>query len=301
MAFPLPHPAIAEPIEQVSWLISAYPDASHQLLYLQTAHAAYYLKWPKKQVKHQIFWRISQAWLALEPHTNYQTNYQTTASSKSIWSQLASLTPLHWIEPLDVSPVTRPIASSTARLYLLTPALANEGAPENLSKQTLAKLRAHYQAMQGLTRSQFGSLVDPLFAIEQWYGRLKNCLEATNLPVHLVTAALVKAVDYPETACVPLMLDWRWDQLTWQQGLPDTIIDLDAWIWAPDTLNWVMLEYLLAEQSAADISCWVRDLNVDQVQLNAWRDAYRLLLFAMNWQGATDLQAWLNAPRLFQC
>ncbi len=284
LAFPLPHPAIDSPIQQVYWSPSVYPDASHQLIYIKTATIAYYLKWPKKQVKSHIFWRLSQAWFQLDIHSNYQFSM----ASADTWSQLSSASSLHWVRPVAVE------------YYVLSRAVENEGIPTYLSDSALIRLRDHFRAMQSFSSAKFGCLVNPVCDMNDWLQRLEQGFQLTKIPSQLVQSALAQAKESPETKAVPLMLDWRWDQLAWQAGLPDTIIDLDAWVWAPETLSWVMLEYLLAGQSDEEISRWVVDLQVNQHQLDAWRQAYRLLLFAMNWQGETNLDAWLAAPKRFK-
>jgi hypothetical protein len=185
------------------------------------------------------------------------------------------------------------------KYYVLTQAVENDEVPIHLSDTALARLRDHFQAMQSFSSTYLGCLVNPRLNLSDWWQRLECGFQLTTIPTTQVQSALEQARLYPETRSVPVMLDWRWDQLAWQAGLPSTIIDLDAWVWAPETLNWVMLEYLLAGQSDEEISRWVVDLQVNQRQLAAWRQVYRLLLFAMNWQGETNLDAWLAAPKLF--
>lgn len=284
LAFPLPHPAIDSPILKVYWAPATYPDASHQLVFIKTATTAYYLKWPKKQVKSQNFWRLSQAWFQLDIHSNYQF----PVASEGIWAQLSAASSLRWVQPLEV------------KHYVLTRAVENYGIPPILSNQALDKLRAHFKAMQSFSSAKMGCLVNPRLNLSDWWQRLECGFQLTTISKQRIESALAAARDYPEQKAVPLMLDWRWDQLAWQAGLPDTIIDLDAWVWAPETLNWVMLEYLLAGQSDEEISRWLVDLQVNQRQLEAWREVYRLLLFAMNWQGETNLDTWLAAPKLFK-
>jgi hypothetical protein len=268
----------------VYWSPSDYPDASHQLLFIKTLTTDYYLKWPKKQVKSQIFWRLSQAWFQVDIHSNYQF----PMASEAIWSQLSAASSLRWVQPLEV------------KTYVLTRAVENHGIPPSLSNQALAKLRAHFKAMQSFSSPKMGCLVNPCLSLTDWWPRLELGFRLTTIPTHRIASALAAARDFPEQKVVPLMLDWRWDQLAWQAGLPDTIIDLDAWVWAPETLNWVMLEYLLVGQSTEEISRWLVDLQVNQRQLAAWREVYRLLLFAMNWQGETNLDTWLAAPKLLK-
>lgn len=284
LAFPLPHPAITESIQQVEWQTPAYPDASHHLVLLHTETACFYLKWPKKNAMQQPFWQLSQAFFGL----SIRDNYQLSLSANHGCAQLVAGSPLHWVRPIDVGS------------YILTRAVEDQGIPPVLSNQALAKLRVHFKAMQSISSTCLGCLVNPRLNLSDWWQRLELGFQLTTIPKQRIESALAPARDYPEQKAVPLMLDWRWDQLAWQAGLPDTIIDLDAWVWAPETLNWVMLEYLLVGQSDEEISRWLVDLQVNQRQLAAWREVYRLLLFAMNWQGETNLDTWLAAPKVFQ-
>lgn len=277
--FPIPHPKLPTRIEQAYWVRSPYNDASHRIIKLHTAANQYFLKWPQKHWRQLPFWQMSQAWFDLAIDTNYKTG--------SVLAELVQHSPLSLVTILE------------ANHQVLSVALVNDGVPSHLSSQAQAKLLAHYQAMQRLEGQGFGRLAEPRFDLALWSERLENSLMQLDLPSQWVQAAITKSKTSPERKTCPLMLDWRWDQLSWQGGVPMGIIDLDAWVWAPDTLNWVMLEYLLVNLTAEEVAQWQRVLNIDPKHLAAWRDVYRIALFAMNWQGATDLQAWLAAPALF--
>lgn len=75
-------------------------------------------------------------------------------------------------------------------------------------------------------------------------------------------------------------------------------MDLDAIVYGPKTLEFVLLEYLL-DQKQAEIFA-VEYMNHQTIpDLTAVRLPYRLLLFLMNVLGEMDLNSWLNHPKRF--
>ena len=94
------------------------------------------------------------------------------------------------------------------------------------------------------------------------------------------------------------MPDLRWDQFLRQQDKLSALVDLDAIVYGPRTLEFVLLEYLLDPSQA---ECFAAEYQNYQVipDLTDVRLPYRLLLFSMNVLGETDLDEWLNHPHRF--
>ena len=94
------------------------------------------------------------------------------------------------------------------------------------------------------------------------------------------------------------MPDLRWDQFLMQQGKLSALVDLDAIVYGPRTLEFVLLEYLLDQTQA---ECFATEYqNYQSIpDLTKVRLPYRLLLFLMNVLGETDLNSWLNHPERF--
>ncbi|GAB6070673.1 hypothetical protein JCM30760_17700 [Thiomicrorhabdus hydrogeniphila] len=99
---------------------------------------------------------------------------------------------------------------------------------------------------------------------------------------------------------VPVMLDLRWDQFAEVNGELTGIFDLDAFVFAPIELDFVILEYLLTPQQATVFKKTYHSYNGSLITLsNEQRNVYRVLLFLMNVLGETNFKTWLNQPAIF--
>lgn len=97
---------------------------------------------------------------------------------------------------------------------------------------------------------------------------------------------------------VPIMPDLRWDQFLHKEGRLSALVDLDALVWGPVELEWVLLEYLLnAEQ--AEAFARVYQTYRPLPELTQVRTVYRLLLFFMQVLGEGALARWMSAPERF--
>ena len=134
----------------------------------------------------------------------------------------------------------------------------------------------------------------------------KVALTITTLARHLDlnSCYIDKALDWIQAVSlhkiVPVMMDLRWDQFAIQDGQLVGVFDLDAYVFAPIELDFVILEYLLtAEQAQVFCSKYV-SITGQRIQLTEeQRYVYRVLFYLMNALGETDLEKWMNQPELF--
>ena len=161
----------------------------------------------------------------------------------------------------------------------------------NLANQ-IAHLHQH-------NHTHWGSLHAPKFGADDWGNRLHETLRylvaqrGLQLTDPLISTILSQARHVKETEFVPMMLDLRWDQLRIVNNGKLALIDLDAFVIAPISLDLVLLQYVLNPAN------WLL-FKQQYCQTHAWPDyaeqkpCYQLLLFLMNVLGETDLTRWMH-------
>lgn len=112
----------------------------------------------------------------------------------------------------------------------------------------------------------------------QWQQELFQAQEALNEEVFAV-----------------VMPDLRWDQFLQLESVLVAMTDLDAFVFAPRRLEWVLLEYLIPAEYVDDfVRCYQTHLEI--APLAPVRKIYRAILFAMNVLGESDYDAWMAHP-----
>lgn len=201
-----------------------------------------------------------------------------------------------------ISPLTVPslITSMEAEFLLARWLPGEDGDTSAVTALTIKSLANHIGLMHQQQHPRWGSLQQSEFTAEDWPLRLKMTLQqqADSMDQAVLQQALKQAEQLCENTFVPIMPDLRWDQFLMQQDKLSALVDLDAIVYGPRTLEFVLLEYLL-DQKQADLFA-VEYLNYQTIpDLTAVRLPYRLLLFLMNVLGETDLNSWLNHPERF--
>jgi len=117
-----------------------------------------------------------------------------------------------------------------------------------------------------------------------------------------VIDALKNSSDLTTQRIVPLMMDLRWDQFSQVNGKLVGVFDLDAFVFAPIELDFVIMEYLLTTQQLtifkkAYEEAGVNDLRVPSIK--KVRDVYRVLFFLINALGEDDIEKWMSQPCFF--
>lgn len=201
-----------------------------------------------------------------------------------------------------ISPLAVPsLITSMEAEFVLTRWLSGEDVDASaVTALAIKSLANHIGLMHQQQHPQWGSLQQSEFTAEDWPLRLKMTLQqqADSIDQTVLKPALKQAEQLCENTFVPIMPDLRWDQFLMQQAKLSALVDLDAIVYGPRTLEFVLLEYLL-DQKQADLFA-VEYLNYQTIpDLTAVRLPYRLLLFLMNVLGETDLNSWLNHPERF--
>lgn len=118
-----------------------------------------------------------------------------------------------------------------------------------------------------------------------------------------VIDALKNTSDLTIQDIVPLMMDLRWDQFSQIDGKLVGVFDLDAFVFAPIELDFVILEYLLnAEQLKIFKKAYVEEgvNNLSVPSIAKVRNVYRVLFFLINALGEVDIVKWMNQPCFFE-
>ena len=229
---------------------------------------------------------------------------------------------------LEIPALIKAETLENGNTYILTSKLKGK-AVSNINEQMITQLANHLAELHSNTRNTWGSLNNPKFNASDWSNRLQAVLQNSSNKwggVSRATArqrwsvsdddpngdiqssilqsdkylksALVACTLIETTEFVPMMPDLRWDQFNQQKGSLSALVDLDAFVYAPRELDFVILEYLLsADQINIFIQTYTKHHSIPEI--NQVREAYRLLLFYMQILGEDDLEVWMNKETLF--
>ena len=95
-----------------------------------------------------------------------------------------------------------------------------------------------------------------------------------------------------------MLLDWAGEQFVWRGGQPYALVDVEASVYAPPELDLCLWELLLSPSGAAEFQAGYSDL-LPFPDLTAHRAPCRLILRALEVEGAPPLREWLALPALF--
>jgi len=193
--------------------------------------------------------------------------------------------------------------------YILTSELegsAIESADLANSDEMIKQLANHLAMLHSNPINSWGSINKPVFTSLDWSYRLKTTLvESANKWGGVLLNSdkyLIKALDACDlieiTEFVPMMPDLRWDQFLHNGNDITALIDLDAFVFAPRELDFVILEYILtSDQIRLFSNSYSKHHAIPDIA--QMRPAYRLLLFYMQILGETDLDGWMKKEALF--
>ncbi|MBO1923557.1 hypothetical protein [Thiomicrorhabdus sp. 6S3-12] len=92
---------------------------------------------------------------------------------------------------------------------------------------------------------------------------------------------------------VPMLIDFRWDQLRIDEDGRLYLLDLDAALFAPIEMDWLMLELVLTPQQLE----WVMDSYRGTIpRVSQSRELYRALFYAMELLGDQPWAWWASRP-----
>lgn len=260
-----------------------FEDSTHQLWHCETSDGSMVLKLCNQQSVDQ-----SSFWVGLNQlfGIDFPKQLGTSKSTANYLNRHGAF-------------VVPEVIAAKDNHFVLTRFLAGEDLDATrVTADHVVQLAQHIGRLHQQRFSAWGDLHQPTFAPSAWGQRLRETLRlladnsAIDIPEDLL--AQVLAIDYHETAFVPIMPDLRWDQLRLSTDSNQiALIDLDAFVIGPRSLELVLLEYLLSSEQFVLFKSTYMRLN-DWPDYHAQKTAYQLLLFLMNVLGETDLASWIQ-------
>jgi len=173
---------------------------------------------------------------------------------------------------------------------------------EQVTAQMVRQLAEHLACLHQVQSNQFGYIFGKTKT--SWPQHLKQQLTQL-LTVHPILnsseqEALLAQIDarFQPSKFGVIMPDLRWDQFLQQENALTGLTDLDALVFGPVELDWVLLEYLLTTEQA-QIFCAEYERHRAIPEIEPVRSVYRVMLFLMNVLGEKNYQAWRDYPTLF--
>lgn len=166
-------------------------------------------------------------------------------------------------------------------------------------------LAKHMACLHLNTSDHFGTIDEPIApTLHDWPSHLKRVMQKhfenyPEIPKYTRQHLLSQIESQFQTGefCL-IMPDLRWDQFLAEGEHLLALTDLDAIVYGPKELDWVLLEYLLSPaQAEVFLQEYTQFLPVPD--LTEVREVYRALLYMMNVLGETDFEAWMKQPKLF--
>jgi len=170
--------------------------------------------------------------------------------------------------------------------------------PSSVTDEHIEQLAQHIAHLHQHTSAQWGALLKPQFSADKWGERLHDTLvllagqREIDIPEAVLQTGLFEATQLQEETFVPIMPDLRWDQFRQLNTGQIALMDLDAFVMGPASIELVLLEYILTpEQFVMFQTIYKQQLPWPNYQQQ--RSSYQLLLFLMNVLGETDLAKWM--------
>ena len=268
---------------------SMYEDSTHQLWHCDTVDGEFMLKvCNSNNVLSSTFWQGMSHLFDVQLPTqlgHFKTVYNVVEQQGTL------------LIPDYIASSSNSI-NNTEEAFILTEIMSGSMIFSNKVDDAMVEaLAKHISQLHSEKYILWGKAIQPEFVLSDWSKRLQMTLqilaEKQAIPSTLLTRALTQAQTISPSVAVLTMPDIRWDQFLQNEGKLTTLVDLDAFVYAPRELELVLLEILLNESQAAIF------VNVYRQQhslpdLSNVRMAYRLLLFLMNVLGETDIDAWLK-------
>ena len=270
-------------------LDTQFPDSTHQLWQCDSADGKMILK-----VCHQQRLQDSMFWLGIN-HL-FQLDFPNSLGYTQFISQFLQR---------EGEFATPEVIAEQAGHYVLVRYLEGVDLSADLiDNTTVIQLAHHWGKLHQQVSLKWGSINKPAFSADEWPVRLEQTImflsERRDIPIPTDTLKLSYEQCRILTAqqFVPIMPDFRWDQLRRLDSGALAVVDLDAFVIGPRALEWVLLEYLLTpEQMDVFKPVYADYLSIPN--LDECRECYRLLLFLMNVLGERDIQDWFaKAPQI---
>lgn len=166
------------------------------------------------------------------------------------------------------------------------------------------QLAQHLGGWHRLRSTKFGGLSHPQGEQSSWPKRLESYLQT--LPETCASDRQLKQQSLQQLAEQQavfltdpfgvIMTDLRWDQFLADDNRLVALTDLDAVLYGPVALEWVLLEVILTEQQAQQ---FLEAYPGEPPRLKPVRSVYRAVLSQFQVFGEQNAQAWLDFPCWF--
>ncbi len=229
------------------------------------------------------FWQVMDTLFDVRPRDQY-------GLFADLYQRVGSMTALS-------VPNLRHCSNQTAdhAAYLLTDMLFGDPLhAEQVSNTMVVNLALHLASLHRNAQSTWGNFFDGQSSASDWASTVKETLSHT-FPFD----DSIRDFNHCPRCFVPMMPDLRWDQFLVTGGQLSALVDLDAFVFAPIELDFVLLEYLMSDKQLA---LWVdayQAVGGVVPDIGAVRAVYRKLLFAMTVLGVNDLTQWLRRAHYF--
>mgnify|MGYP000976824171 FL=1 len=270
-------------------LDAQFPDSTHQLWQCDTADSKMILK-----VCHQQRVQDSMFWLGIN-HL-FRLDFPNSLAHTQFISQFLQR---------EGELATPEVIAEQAGHYVLVRYLEGVDLSADLIDNiTVIQLAHHWGKLHQHLSTKWGSIDNPIFSANDWSVRLEQTIQLLSdhaditIPNDILKLSYEQCRTLSPEQFVPIMPDFRWDQLRQCDDGTIAVLDLDAFVRAPRELEWVLLEYLLSPQHAKlFVEIYTQYQPIPD--LSACRLSYRVLLFLMNVLGECNLNQWLEQPPLF--
>lgn len=259
-----------------------FEDSTHQLFYCQTIDGEMVLK-----VCNQATIAKSHFWSGV--------NHLFAADFPNSLGAIHDTH--HFLQKNGTLAVPDFVSASAYRFVLTRFVTGKDLETGHIADDWVIQLAEHIATLHRCTYPSWGKLHGPQFSATEWSSRLHETLvflaSQHDIDEPLLAQVLAHAKNIHVTEFVPMMLDLRWDQFRCKSNHELALIDLDAFVIAPRTLDLVLLEYVLTPEQMVIFKQLY-------IQTHAWPDfaaekpCYQLLLFLMNILGETDLVSWMR-------
>ena len=276
-------------IKSAEPIASQFDDSTHQLWYCDTVDGSMVLKICNQHtIQQSTFWQ--------------GMNSLFNADFSSSLGKIEMI--YHYMDAN--SPLAIPaFVAAEAETFVLAKWL--EGDTVNSASLTdgmVIQLAEHLSELHQHSQATWGAFHHAELKAEQWPIRLQNTLQSLaesqleKIPDAMLAMALEQAKSVQPENFVPIMPDLRWDQFLKRNDHLSALVDLDAMVWGPVELDFVLLEYLLSEQQC-QLFTQRYEKHHKIPSLTRVRKPYRLLLFMMHVLGEQDIDVWMQAPPRF--
>lgn len=296
--------------EEIDLIPASFSDSTHQLFSLQTS-----VQGQKNDFLKVCNHTSSPFWQIMNDLFDYDLSAEIPFFSKT-YAYIEQATELDIPELIIAE-------NFEDKAFILTSVLEGE-AVVSMTDQMVKQLAIHLAQLHTCSKNTWGALNQPNLESSDWVPRLETCLTTftersankwgggslesesyLNLK-HLKHLKHLKYLKQALESCshiktksfVPMMPDLRWDQFLQKDDVITSLVDLDAFVFAPRELDFVILELLLTTAQIKTFSeTYEKSHQIPDI--TPVRPAYRLLLFYMQILGEMDLDEWMNKQILF--